>query len=91
MQVSQSASHVRPVPLGGLVAQEGGSTQEDRHEPASHRFFLQNSHQLQNFPGNFLFRPEFFWNFQISNQKKTGRRNFSPTFFSFFKFRPENF
>ncbi|WP_292370387.1 hypothetical protein [Methanoregula sp. UBA64] len=101
MQVSQSASHVRPVPLGGLVAQEGGSTQEDRHEPASLRFFLQNSHQPQNFSGNFLFRPEksgrtnfrpeIFWIFQISNRKKSGRRNFSPNFFSFFNFQPENF
>jgi len=56
---------------------------------------------FQNFSGNFVFRPEksgrtnfrpeFFWNFQISNQKKYGRRNFSPIFFTIFNFRPENF
>jgi hypothetical protein len=91
MQVSLSASHVRPVPLGGLVAQEGGLRVTVRSCPW----------RFQNLSGNFLFRPkksgrtnfrpEFFWNFQISNQKKSGRRNFSPTFFSFFLLSTGNF
>jgi hypothetical protein len=56
---------------------------------------------LQNFSGNFVFRPEksghtnfrpeFFWNFQISNQKKSGRKTFRPKFFRISNFRPENF
>jgi hypothetical protein len=49
-------------------------------------FFL-----FSKFFGSFGFRPELFWNFQISNQKKSGRKTFAPKIFTISNFRPENF
>jgi len=42
VHVIPTLSHGRPVPLGGLVAQEGGCEQGDRHELTSHKFFRQS-------------------------------------------------
>ena len=90
MQVIPTKS-LAPPPPWGQGWRKGGGEQKNRLTPASHRFFLQKFDLLQNFSGSFGFRPELFWNFQISNRKKTGRKTFSPKFFTIFNFQPENF
>jgi hypothetical protein len=41
--------------------------------------------------GHTNFRPELFWIFQLSNQKKSGRKTFTPKFFTIFNFRTKIF
>jgi hypothetical protein len=88
MQVIEALSYSPPPPFGGQGWRKGG-------------LHVRETFSLQIFSGNFDFRPEkfgranfrpdFFWDFQISNRKKAGRKNFSPKFFTFFNIRPEKF
>ncbi len=92
MQVIPTESLAPPPPLGAGMAQGGlqGTGKPVSLFPARsilhYRLFC-----FQNFSGNFGFCPELFWNFQISNQKKSGRKTFAPKIFRIFNFRPENF
>jgi hypothetical protein len=90
MQVIPTES-LAPPPHRGQGWRKGGCGQEKRYAPASRRFF---SAKFQSAPKNFRqfwFSSELFWNFQISNQKKSGRKMFAPKFFTISNFRPENF
>jgi hypothetical protein len=77
IQVSMSASHVRPVPLGGLVAQEGGASSKktgtNRPAPV---FSCKIPISSKLFPAIFIFV-----------RKNSAARTFARNFFGFFNFQ----
>ena len=91
VQVIPTLSHVRPVPLGGLVAQEGGCEQGDRHELNQPQVFPAIWIFVRKNPGVQTFARNFFGDFIFRTGEKPAGKISRQLFLRFSTFAPKIF